>query len=96
VVNDSNNHIKSDHQSVQNLIFKDEDLLMIVELVVNLYLTDRQDEIHANVPELEEVVPKIGMEFETEQKTYDFYKNYARAIGLSIRKSKGYKDGMKT
>jgi len=33
-------------------------------------LKDSKDEIHANVPELEEVVPKIGIEFETEQKTY--------------------------
>ena len=37
------------------------------------------------------MIPKIGIEFETEQKTYDFYKNYAHAIELSIRKSRGIK-----
>lgn len=34
VMNDSNDHIKSDHQSVQNFIFEDEDLPMIVAPVV--------------------------------------------------------------
>lgn len=67
---------------------------MIVEPVVKPTITDSKDEIHANI--LGEVVPKIGMEFGTEQEAYDFYNNYARAIGFIIRRSKGYKDDTKT
>ena len=49
---------------------------------------DSNDKIHANV---EEVIPKLGIEFETEQDAYDFYNSYALVVGFSIRRSKGRK-----
>lgn len=45
---------------------------------------------HANMSE--EIIPKVGMEFETEQDIYDFYNKYAKEVGFSIRRSKGHKD----
>ncbi|WVZ77422.1 hypothetical protein U9M48_025287 [Paspalum notatum var. saurae] len=32
-------------------------------------------------------VPKVGMIFDTEKEAYDFYNNYARCVGFSIRRS---------
>ncbi|XP_060973319.1 protein FAR1-RELATED SEQUENCE 5-like isoform X2 [Cannabis sativa] len=46
--------------------------------------------IHSKI--LDEVIPKVGMEFETEEEAYDFYNSYAYKVGFSIRKSKGQKD----
>ena len=37
------------------------------------------------------MIPKLGIEFETEQDAYDFYNSYARVVGFSIRRSKGHK-----
>ena len=48
------------------------------------------DIIHANIEE-EEVILKLGMEFETEQDAYDFYNSYAHVVGFSIRRNKGHK-----
>lgn len=84
----ANNNNKSDHQSIRKLNFEDEDL--IVEPVVEPTLTDSKDEIHANV--LEEVVPKIGMEFGTEQEEYDFYNNFMHMpLGLILGEARGLK-----
>ncbi|XP_019416132.1 PREDICTED: protein FAR1-RELATED SEQUENCE 5-like [Lupinus angustifolius] len=40
----------------------------------------------------EEVIPKIGMEFMSEDSAYDFYKRYARIVGFGTRLSKSHKD----
>lgn len=48
------------------------------------------DKIHANIEE-EEVILKLGMEFETKQDANDFYNSYARVVGFSIRRNKGHK-----
>ncbi|KAI3918130.1 hypothetical protein MKX01_041450 [Papaver californicum] len=32
-------------------------------------------------------LPKIGMEFDSEQMAYDYYNHYARGVGFSIRKN---------
>jgi hypothetical protein len=53
---------------------------------------DDKDEIHSNI--IEEVIPKLGMEFETEQEAYNFCNNYDRVVGFSIRQSKGQKNGL--
>ena len=50
---------------------------------------DSNVKIHANVEE--EVIPKLGIELETEQDAYDFYNSYASVVGFSIRRSKGHK-----
>ncbi|KAK9027452.1 hypothetical protein V6N11_067287 [Hibiscus sabdariffa] len=46
--------------------------------------------IHAN--STNETVPRVGMEFNSEQDVYDFYNKYAKEVGFSIRRSKGHKD----
>ncbi|XP_062101001.1 protein FAR1-RELATED SEQUENCE 5-like [Humulus lupulus] len=46
--------------------------------------------IHACIRD--EVIPKVGMEFETEEEAYNFYNTYAYNVGFSIRRSKGHKD----
>ncbi|KAI3906191.1 hypothetical protein MKW92_040827, partial [Papaver armeniacum] len=33
-----------------------------------------------------EEVPAVGMEFDSEEKAYDYYNRYARGVGFSIRK----------
>ncbi|XP_019433762.1 PREDICTED: protein FAR1-RELATED SEQUENCE 5-like [Lupinus angustifolius] len=40
----------------------------------------------------EEVIPRIGMEFMSEDSAYDFYKRYARMVGFGTRLSKSHKD----
>ncbi|KAK8993539.1 hypothetical protein V6N11_033634 [Hibiscus sabdariffa] len=39
-----------------------------------------------------EIIPRVGMEFNTEQDVYDFYNKYAKEVGFSIRRHKGHKD----
>ncbi|PIN12418.1 hypothetical protein CDL12_14969 [Handroanthus impetiginosus] len=41
---------------------------------------------------LEEKIPKIGMEFDSEKAAYKFYNEYAREAGFSIRKHTVHKD----
>ena len=84
VRSDSNYHTKSDSQSVQKLNFKDEDSPVTIELPEPISI-DRIDKIHSNVEEEEEVIPKLGIEFETKQDAYDFYNSYARVVRFSIR-----------
>ena len=89
VMSDSNYHTKTDNQLVQKLNFEDEDSpLEIVEQLEPISI-DSNDKIHANIEE--EVIPKLGIEFETEQDAYDFYNSYAHVVGFSIRRSKGHK-----
>ena len=90
VRSDSNYHTKSDSQSVQKLNFKDKDSPVTIELPEPISI-DRIDKIHSNVEE-EEVIPKLGIEFETKQDAYDFYNSYARVVRFSIRWNKGHKD----
>ncbi|KAI3971556.1 hypothetical protein MKW92_040083, partial [Papaver armeniacum] len=33
-----------------------------------------------------EELPEVGMEFDSEEKAYDYYNRYARGVGFSIRK----------
>ena len=47
-------------------------------------------QIHCNVSD--EDIPKVSMDFETEEQAYDFYNRYAYKVGFSIRRSRGYKD----
>ncbi|KAK8559253.1 hypothetical protein V6N12_042534 [Hibiscus sabdariffa] len=46
--------------------------------------------VHANLSD--EIIPIVGMKFNTKQDVYDFYNNYAKQVGFSIRRSKGHKD----
>ena len=50
---------------------------------------DSPDKIHANIEE--KVIPKLGIEIETEQDAYDFYNSYEHVVGFSIRRNKGHK-----
>ncbi|XP_038975003.1 protein FAR1-RELATED SEQUENCE 5-like [Phoenix dactylifera] len=79
-------HPKTNPPLFRKLTFEDGDSLVRVNSLKPISV-DSNDEIHANVAE--EVIPKLGIEFETEQEAYDFYNNYARAVGFSIRRSKG-------
>ena len=89
VMSNSNYHTKTDSQSIRKLNFEDDDsLLVIVEQPAPISINSN-DKIHANVEE--EVIPKLGIEFETEQDAYDFYNSYAHVVGFSIRRSKGHK-----
>ncbi|XP_019460155.1 PREDICTED: protein FAR1-RELATED SEQUENCE 5-like [Lupinus angustifolius] len=45
-------------------------------------------EIHNKIPD--EIIPKLGLEFETEDAAYDFYNSYAYRVGFSVRKSKAH------
>ncbi|KAL1554335.1 hypothetical protein AAHA92_14904 [Salvia divinorum] len=40
----------------------------------------------------EDIIPKIGMEFETEAEAYDVYMKYAKATGFGTRKMTAHKD----
>jgi hypothetical protein len=85
------NHTSIERQSSRILDFEDNDSSGIFELVEPIWIDDK-DEIHSNI--IEEVIPKLGMEFETEQEAYNFCNNYDRAVGFSIRQSKGQKNGL--
>ncbi|XP_042443240.1 protein FAR1-RELATED SEQUENCE 5-like isoform X1 [Zingiber officinale] len=41
---------------------------------------------------IEELMPKIGMEFKTEEDAYEFYLKYAKQVGFGIRRSKSHND----
>lgn len=49
-----------------------------------------ESSIHASLPN--ELIPHIGMEFDYEDQVFEFYNNYARQVGFSIRKSSFHKD----
>ena len=74
---------------VRKLNFEDEDSPFVIVEQPEPISIDSNDKIHANVEE--EVIPKLGIEFETEQDAYDFYNSYACVVGFSIRRSKGHK-----
>ena len=82
-MSDSNYHTKTDSQLVRKLNFEDEDSPLVIVEQPEPISIDSNDKIHTNIEE--EVIPKLGIEFETEQNAYDFYNNYARVVGFSIR-----------
>ena len=82
-MSDSNYHTKTDSQLVRKLNFEDEDSPLVIVEQPEPKSIDSNDKIHTDVEE--EVIPKLGIEFETEQDAYDFYNNYARVVGFSIR-----------
>ena len=82
-MSDSNYHTKTDSQLVRKLNFEDEDSSLVIVEQPEPISIDSNDKIHTNVEE--EVIPKLGIKFETEQDAYDFYNNYARVVGFSIR-----------
>ena len=88
-MSDSNYHTKTDSQSVRKLNFEDEDSPLVIVEQPEPISIDSNDKIHANIEE--EVIPKLGIDFETEQDAYDFYNSYACVVGFSIRRSKGHK-----
>ena len=93
-MSDSNYHTKTNSQSVRKLNFEDENSPLVIAEQPEPISIDSNDKIHANVEE--EVIPKLGIEFEIEQDAYDFYNSYALVVGFSIRQSKGHmgdKDG---
>ncbi|KAF1861706.1 hypothetical protein Lal_00026125 [Lupinus albus] len=45
-------------------------------------------DIHNRLPN--EMIPQLGLEFETEDAAYDFYNSYAYRVGFSVRKSKAH------
>ncbi|KAF1862436.1 hypothetical protein Lal_00026970 [Lupinus albus] len=45
-------------------------------------------EIHNRL--INEIIPRLGLEFETEDATYDFYNSYDYRVGFSMRKSKAH------
>ncbi|KAH6832702.1 hypothetical protein C2S53_015746 [Perilla frutescens var. hirtella] len=45
-------------------------------------------ERHLNISE--EKIPKVGMEFDTDDAAYTFYNEYAKEVGFSIRKQSGH------
>ena len=88
-MSDSNYYTKTDSQSVWKLNFEDEDSPLVIVEQPEPISIDSNDKIHANVEE--EVISKLGIEFETEQDAHDFYNSYAHVVGFSIRRSKGHK-----
>ena len=88
IMSDRHDHTKTGNQSVRKLNFEDEYSPVIVEQPEPISI-DSNDKIHANIEE--EVIPKLGIEIETEQDAYDFYNSYEHVVGFSIRRSKGHK-----
>ncbi|XP_062080846.1 protein FAR1-RELATED SEQUENCE 5-like [Humulus lupulus] len=56
----------------------------------NIEAKERIEIIHSKI--LDEEIPKIDMEFVSEEEAYNFYNSYAFKDGFSIRRSKGQKD----
>ena len=89
VMSESNYHTKTDSQSVRKLNFEDANSPLVIVEQPEPISIDSNDKIHANIEE--EVIPKLGIEFETKQDVYDFYNSYALVVGFSIRRIKGHK-----
>ncbi|RZC69817.1 hypothetical protein C5167_032967 [Papaver somniferum] len=64
-----------------------------LNISLNVDCNDNVQLIHSRMPE--DIIPLLGMEFETEEEAYNFYNNYAFNYGFSVRKSKAhlYSDG---
>ena len=75
-----------DFSSNMNLVEEDENK------VDEARLDDYKSIEHIHSQISSEVIPKIDMEFETEEEAYNFYNAYAYNVGFSIRKSKEHKD----
>lgn len=51
---------------------------------------DSKSLVHNNISH--ELIPYIGMDFESKEEAFDFYNRYAKEVGFSIRKHKGHPD----
>ncbi|XP_042441283.1 uncharacterized protein LOC122026615 [Zingiber officinale] len=52
-----------------------------------------EDDIEISPPlSTDELVPKIGMKFQTEEEAYDFYLKYAKQVGFGIRRTRTHND----
>ncbi|XP_062114158.1 protein FAR1-RELATED SEQUENCE 5-like [Humulus lupulus] len=60
------------------------------ESTKNIEAKEKIEIIHSKI--LDEEIPKIDMEFGSEEEAYNFYNSYAFKVGFSIRRSKGQKD----
>uniref|UniRef100_A0A8R7TGL9 FAR1 domain-containing protein n=1 Tax=Triticum urartu TaxID=4572 RepID=A0A8R7TGL9_TRIUA len=54
------------------------------------------EDVHETAPSnatdcIDERVPKVGMQFLSEEEAYSFYNKYAKAIGFSIRRGSQHK-----
>ncbi|KAL8556296.1 hypothetical protein ACS0TY_003933 [Phlomoides rotata] len=58
------------------------------------HVSSNMEELLVDHPQgsLEEKIPKIGMEFDTEDAAYNFYNEYAKVTGFSIRRHIVHKD----
>nr|XP_048321706.1 protein FAR1-RELATED SEQUENCE 5-like [Ziziphus jujuba var. spinosa] len=56
----------------------------------NITGQEKKEAIHSKI--LDEMIPKVGIEFKSEDKAYNFYNAYAYKVGFGIRRSKGHKD----
>lgn len=50
---------------------------------------EMMDPLHSNISK--ENIPRVGMEFESEDAAYEFYNTYALMVGFSVRKSSAHR-----
>ncbi|XP_062093424.1 protein FAR1-RELATED SEQUENCE 5-like [Humulus lupulus] len=79
---DNTNLVENDLQSRRKIYFESEDGILSSNVDIK--------SLHSKIDE--EAIPKVGMEFNTEEEAYNFYNAYAYKIGFSIRRSKMHKD----
>ncbi|XP_062103484.1 protein FAR1-RELATED SEQUENCE 5-like [Humulus lupulus] len=79
---DNTNLVDNDLQSRRKIDFESEDEILSSNVDIK--------SLHSKIDE--EAIPKVGMEFNTEEEAYNFYNAYAYKIGFSIRRSKMHKD----
>ncbi|XP_048332781.1 protein FAR1-RELATED SEQUENCE 5-like [Ziziphus jujuba] len=79
----------------------DNDSYVSKDINISLEDEDKKDEgnitgqekieaIHSKI--LDEMIPKVGIEFKSEDEAYNFYNAYAYKVGFGIQRSKGHKD----
>ncbi|XP_048323604.1 protein FAR1-RELATED SEQUENCE 5-like [Ziziphus jujuba] len=56
----------------------------------NITGQEKIEAIHSKI--LDEMIPKVGIEFKSEDEAYNFYNAYAYKVGFGMRRSKGHKD----
>ncbi|XP_060667884.1 protein FAR1-RELATED SEQUENCE 5-like [Ziziphus jujuba] len=56
----------------------------------NITGQEQIEAIHCKI--LDEMIPKVGIEFKSEDEAYNFYNAYAYKVGSGIRRGKGHKD----
>ncbi|XP_071935318.1 uncharacterized protein [Coffea arabica] len=81
-------------QSCRKLDFEGVDSQEINENALPLCITDgnQGNQIFLPLAIPNNLVPKLGMEFDTEVEARNFYQKYAKASGFGTRLSKGHKD----